>query len=76
VISGLDDVEERSTGSMYTNSSDLELVDDGSKIDQLIGIRFTGIDIPQGAIITAAYIQFQVDEVSTGAATLTIRRAP
>jgi hypothetical protein len=73
VISGLDDVEERSTGSVSTNSSDLELVDDRNNTDRTIGIRFTGIDIPQGAIITAAYIQFQVDEVSTGAATLTIR---
>jgi hypothetical protein len=73
VVSGLDDVEQNASGSMSVNSSDLELVDDGSAVGQTIGIRFTGIDIPQGAIITNAYIQFQVDEVSTVATSLVIR---
>ena len=73
VASGLDDVEERASGSVNLNSSDLELVDDPpSRNDQTVGIRFVGISIPQGAIITAAYIQFQTDEVDSGSATLTI----
>jgi hypothetical protein len=73
VISGLDDVEERPTGSMSIVGSDLELVDDPpSRNDQTVGLRFTGIAIPQGAIITAAYIQFQADEVGAGAVNLTI----
>jgi len=38
-----------------------------------VGLRFTGIDIPQGAIITEAYIQFQTDEVGSGATSLLIR---
>jgi hypothetical protein len=49
------------------------MADDGAKTGQTIGLRFTNIDIPEGAIITAAYIQFQVDEVSTGTSTLTIQ---
>ena len=72
VVSGLDDVEQNASGSMYINSSDLELVKDGTNV-QTVGIRFTGIDIPKGAIITNAYIQFQVDEVSTVATSLAIR---
>ena len=32
------------------------------------GLRFTALAIPAGATITNAYVQFQVDEVSTGAA--------
>ncbi|MEI2302524.1 hypothetical protein MKZ91_31295, partial [Ensifer sp. MJa1] len=65
VVASADDAEERSSGSMSLNSSDLELtVDDG--VGQTVGIRFIGIDIPKGAIITNAYIQFTVDEVSTG----------
>ena len=49
------------------------MADDGTNTGQTVGIRFTGIDIPEGAIITAAYIQFQVDEVDTDATSLTIR---
>ena len=74
ISSSADDVEERASGSISFTSSDLELVDDNpSKPGQTIGLRFNGLDIPQGAIITSAYIQFQVDEVSTGAATLQIQ---
>jgi hypothetical protein len=69
---GTDDVEERGSGSMSMDSSDLELVTDGSTI-QTVGLRFLGIDIPPGAIITSAYIQFQTDEVTIGAASLLIR---
>ncbi|MCR4269522.1 cadherin repeat domain-containing protein, partial [Nitratireductor sp. ZSWI3] len=47
------------------------LVVDGNKV-QLIGLRFTDINIPQGATIVSAYIQFQTDEVSTGTALLMI----
>jgi VCBS repeat-containing protein len=70
VATGNDDAEERQSGTMYLTSSDLELVDDGSRIDQTIGMRFTGIDIPQGAIITAASIQFQTDETDSVATSL------
>ncbi|MFK0689127.1 hypothetical protein ACFX5Q_13115 [Mesorhizobium sp. IMUNJ 23033] len=67
-----DDVEERGTGSMSSNVSDLELGYDGSS-RQTVGLRFTGIDLPPGAIITNAYIHFTVDEVKTGAVSLLIQ---
>ena len=75
VSTGLDDVEELATGETYLNSSDLEFVDDtfaSRGPDQTVGMRFTGVNIPQGAIITNAYLQFQVDEVSTGSVSLSI----
>ena len=72
VVSGLDDVEQRLTGTMSLTSGDLNLVNDGTRV-QTVGIRFTNIDIPQGAIITSAYLQFQTDEVSSGATSLLIR---
>ena len=73
ISASTDDVEERASGSVKFTSSDLELVDDNpTRPGQTIGLRFNGLDIPQGAIITSAYIQFQVDEVDTGAATLQI----
>src|SRR5690606_17016256 len=43
-------------------SSDLELGDDRARGLQAIGMRFTGLDIPQGVTITNAYIQFTADE--------------
>lgn len=67
-----DDVEEKVAGSHspYTGSSDLELVRDSE--DQIIGLRFTHITIPQGATITSSYIQFKVDETSSGNTQLNI----
>jgi hypothetical protein len=92
VASGSDDAEESSSGSVDLESSDLELVEEGST--QTVGIRFTNLTIPQGAAITNAYVQFtadetgfmatflssisnaiipfQVDEVNSGATSLTI----
>ncbi len=69
VAASTDDAEERDTGSMYRNSSDLELVFD--KGDQTVGMRFNVL-IPQAATITNAYVQFKVDEVNSGATFLTI----
>jgi hypothetical protein len=70
-----DDAEEEiSDGSVSLTSSDLELGYEFQllPIAQLVGIRFTNIILPQGARITGAYIQFTVDEVSTGASELLI----
>ena len=67
-----DDAEESSNGSIYRDSSDLELTEDGSK-HQTIGIRFQEISIPKNVTITKAYIQFSVDETSSGMTNLTIR---
>ncbi|MCB9297018.1 MAG: metallophosphoesterase [Lewinellaceae bacterium] len=59
---GNDDGEERGSGSVNLNSSDLELTEDGNQGAQVIGMRFAGLNIPQGAAITAAYLQFTADE--------------
>jgi len=74
VATGNDDVEESQTGAMYMNSSDLELVNDGTTYgNQKIGMRFTGITVPQGASITNAYLQFTCDETGTTATSLLIK---
>jgi hypothetical protein len=72
VASASDDVEQKGSGSISGNINDLELGYDGTT-SQTVGIRFTGINIPQGAIITSAYIQFQANEVKTGATSLLIK---
>jgi len=60
VSTGTDDAEERANGSMYLDSSDLELVVDHDP--QTVGVRFTNLAIPENAIISKAYIQFTVDQ--------------
>jgi beta-glucanase (GH16 family) len=70
VNKGADDVEEYSTGYMSLDSSDLELVYDVNI--QKVGIRFVNVNIPKGALITKAYLQFKVDETSSATTPLTI----
>ena len=65
VVNNKDDAEEDSNGVVVLSSSDLEITEDGSKV-QSIGVRFK-LDIPKGAFIESANIQFTSDAVSTGA---------
>ena len=58
-----DDAEEMEDGQVDLTSNDLELVEDGSQ-NQLVGIRFSGLGINQGALIDSAYIQFTTDETN------------
>lgn len=61
-----DDAEERiSNGNVSRGSSDLELGYDGSR-EQIVGMRFRNINIPQGASISSAYIEFECDEANNG----------
>ncbi|MFP4418068.1 MAG: PQQ-binding-like beta-propeller repeat protein [Chitinispirillaceae bacterium] len=71
-----DAVEERvANGSMYMNSSDLELHRDGSR-KQLIGIRFPtsseNWQLDKNNAVTNAFVQFTVDETKNGSDPLVI----
>ena len=70
VSTGNDDAEEQASGSVGRSSSDLELVQESST--QTVGIRFQGVDIPPGAVIVNAWLQFQADESHSGGTSLTI----
>lgn len=63
VISNSNDDAEQNTGGdriPSRDSSDLEMPrDDGDK--QVVGLRFTNVNVPQGAKITSAFIQFTAD---------------
>ncbi|MCZ6519544.1 MAG: hypothetical protein O6853_07090 [Actinobacteria bacterium] len=72
IATGSDDVEESGTGSVKFTSSDLELVVSGSST-QTVGLRFTGVNVPLGATITDAWVQFRADEVKTGPVNLMIQ---
>ena len=60
VTASSDDAEQKSNGSMSMTSSDLELIDDNTI--QKVGMRFLNLNIPQGATINSASLQFTVDE--------------
>jgi hypothetical protein len=72
VMSSSDDAEESDTGRVSLTSSDLEMVNAGNRGDQTVGIRFAGLNLPQGATITKAWIQFQADETSSEVTNLVI----
>jgi chitodextrinase len=73
VGAGSDDAEEYvSSGAGLLTSSDLELGAEGSSA-QRVGLRFRGVQIPRGARIAAAHVQFAVDESSGSGAALEIR---
>ncbi|MEZ4683887.1 MAG: SdiA-regulated domain-containing protein [Caldilineaceae bacterium] len=71
IANSLDDAEEStSSGALSVTSSDLELSDNGQ---QLVGIRFPGVPIPQNNRIIGAYVEFETDESWSDATTLLFR---
>ena len=73
VSAGSDDAEEftASNGWIYLTGNDLELIHDSE--DQIVGMRFNSIPIPNGATILDARVQFTVKDATTGACSLVIR---
>jgi PKD repeat protein len=71
IATGSDDAEEFAGGSMYLNSSDIELVFDND--NQKVGLRFINLAIPNRATITRAYIQFEADETQSEATNLLVQ---
>src|SRR5690606_2344419 len=69
-----DDAEEDTAagGAMDLTSPDLELVQEGPK-HQVVGVRFTDVQLPDGAVILSAHVQFTADETDGSASSLTIR---
>lgn len=57
------DAEEHPSGRISLDSSDLEMTWDKER--QTVGLRFNRLNLPADALIKAAWIQFEVDEVNT-----------
>ena len=76
ITTGTDDAEEQLVdNSVYTTgSSDLEITyDDGYGTNQYVGLRFQTVNIPQGATIESAVLEFSSDgEGQSGAGSVTI----
>ncbi len=74
ITNGNDDVEEAQNGTIYANSSDLEMVYDSYNSNgyQKIGLRFRAVQLPKNATITNAYLQFTADESNSASSELEI----
>jgi K319L-like, PKD domain len=72
VSTGSDDAEESSAGGMLLTRKNLRIVLAAGS-PQTVGLRFASIAIPQGSAIIGAYVQFRVDNPTSGATTLAIR---
>jgi len=76
IATATDDMEEYVTGSNIggfdVGSSDLEMTTEGGG-KQIIGLRFSDVRVPKGALITRAYVQFRADEAHTEATTLILK---
>ncbi len=59
-----DDVEEDKDGDVHEGSSDLELVYDthNNRQNQHVGLLFKDVNVPNGAIVHCAEIEFEIDE--------------
>ncbi|MDP9181307.1 MAG: hypothetical protein M3P04_00850, partial [Actinomycetota bacterium] len=73
VRAGADDAEQRDSGSVLLTSGDLDLFVDGTSTNSVVGLRFTGVDLPAGAVVTRAYVQFTADESGSATSSLQLR---
>ncbi len=72
VSASSDDAEENASGSSVSlTSSDLELTQ--ASTNQKIGIRFANVNLPQGAIIQNAWIQFTSNAANSETTNLTLQ---
>jgi len=62
IAQGSDDAEQRPNGNVRRGHDLIELTEQNGV--QLIGLRFQGLDIPVGATITEAYLQFTTGDNS------------
>jgi hypothetical protein len=71
VAAGSDDAEEKG-GVVSTAGRDLDLGLDAG-VSQMVGLRFGSIDIPAGAPIVSAWVQFKTDKVDSSTASLIVQ---
>ena len=73
IADGWDDVEELVSGSIVSTSTDLDLMTDRGTAQAAVGLRFPGVQVPAGAVVREAYVQFQADEKDTAVTSLQVR---
>ena len=73
ISNGSDDAQEEANGEVDTSGARLELGDESGTNHKRVALRFTDLNLPQGATITRAYIQFTAGQATDDSALLTIR---
>jgi hypothetical protein len=63
IASSSDDAEERADKTMTLTSTDLEFLEESGGTQRAVGMRWTNVQIPQGAIITDAHIIFTASQI-------------
>ncbi len=69
VSGGTDDAEEYLNGTMYLDSSDLELGHEPYTGQQYVGMRFSNVQVPEGATITSARLEVRAASSDKGKVT-------
>lgn len=73
VYATTEDAEQAPFGYLYKTSSDLELLYDPSNGgEQIVGLRFTKLELPANASVASAHIEFEADESDSGTVNLQI----
>jgi hypothetical protein len=72
-----DAIEEISSGNLYSNEGQLDLVvytysNSNSDTPQKVGLRFVNITVPAGSTINNAYLEFQANQDNAGQTDITI----
>lgn len=70
VVTGTDDAEQRKNGTVSVKDGDLQLIN--SSENTATGIRFVGLNIPRGAVIVCASLNFSANERDSGPCNLAI----
>lgn len=74
IKSGNDDAEQYQKGTVVLNSTTLNLVYESKTTgNQIVGLLFRELGIPQGASITNAYMEFKVDKRTTNTCSLVLK---
>ncbi len=73
IANGLDDGDETLSGTVRRTNGDLNLGSGSGGSATTVALRFTNVQIPNGATIANAQVQFTADETGSGATDLAIR---
>ena len=73
ISAGTDDADEVQSGTVRRGNGDLNLGSGSGGSPTTVALRFTGVQIPQGATITNAEVQFTADEAGGNTTNLVVR---
>jgi hypothetical protein len=73
ISSGANDADQALWGTMHRSTGDIKLGTGPLNLPATAALRFTGVQIPKGATIVNAQVQFRADETGSKATNLVIR---